>query len=49
MKVTVIPVVVGSLGTIPKSLVKEQEQLEIEEQARTIETTALIRLAKILK
>ena len=29
MKVTVIPIVVGALGTIPKRLVKGLEDLEI--------------------
>ena len=28
MKVTVIPIVIGALGTIPKGLVKEPEGLE---------------------
>ena len=29
MKVTVIPIVIGALGTIPKGLVKRLEELEI--------------------
>ena len=29
MRVTVIPIVVGALGTIPKGLIKEQENLDI--------------------
>ena len=28
-KVTVIPIEIGALGTIPKGLIKEQEDLEI--------------------
>ena len=44
MKVIVMPVVVGALGTIPKGLVKELEDLEIKE-VETIQTTAL-RLAR---
>ena len=49
MKVTVIPVVVGVLGTIPKGLVKGLEDLEIRGQVETIQTTALLRLARILR
>ena len=45
MKVTVIPVIKGALGTVPKGLVKALEELEIEERAKTIPTTILLRLA----
>ena len=38
MKVTVVPIVVGALGTVPKRLVKRLEDLEIE-QVETIQTT----------
>ena len=38
MKVTVIPTVFGALGTIPKSLIKRLEDLEIREQVETIKT-----------
>ena len=36
MKVTVIPVVIGALGTISKGLVQGQEDLEIKEREETI-------------
>ena len=36
MKVTVIPTVLGALGTLPKGLVKVPEDLEISEQEETI-------------
>ena len=49
MKVTVIPFVVGALGTIPKGLLKELEVLEIRGQVENIQTTALLRLARILR
>ena len=49
MKVTVIPVVIGALGTISKGLVKGVEDLEIRGQVETIQTTALSRSAKILR
>ena len=36
MKVTVIPIVIDALGTIPKGLVKGLEALEITEQVETM-------------
>ena len=48
MKVTVIPIVIGALGTIPEGLVKRLENLEIRGQRETIQTTAL-RPARILR
>ena len=45
MRVMVIPIVIGMLGTIPKSLINELEELEIREQIKTTLTTALLRLA----
>ena len=41
MKMTVISIVIGTLGTIPKGLVKGLEELEIKGQAEIIQTTAL--------
>ena len=49
MKVTVIPIVIGALGTIPKVMIKELEELEIGGQVDTIQTTASLRLTRILK
>ena len=46
---TVIPIVVGALGTVPKGLVKGLKDLEIRNQVETIQTTALLRLARILR
>ena len=40
MKVTVIPILIGTLGIIPKGLVKGLEDLEIGGQVETIQTTA---------
>ena len=48
MKVIVIPVVIGALGTIPQGLVKEIEELKIG-RAETIQTTTLLRSARILR
>ena len=47
MKVTVIPVVIGAPETIPKGLVKRLEVLEIRGQMHTIQTTALLKSARI--
>ena len=49
MKMTVIPIVIGALGIIPKEWVKGPEDLEIREQGETIQTTALLRSARILR
>ena len=42
---TVIPIVIGALGTIPKGLEKGLEDLEIGGQVKTIQTTVLLRSA----
>ena len=47
MKVTVIPNIIGALGTIPKGLVWQQEELEIKERAQTTQTTALLKSARL--
>ena len=49
MKVSVIPIVVGALGIIPKTLVKRQKDFEIRRQVVTIQTTALLRSGRILR
>ena len=38
MKVTVIPIKIGALGTIPKGLVKGLENFEIRGKVHTIHT-----------
>ena len=49
MKVTVIPIVVGALGTVTKVLVKGLEELEIKRSSRDNPTTVLLRSAIILR
>ena len=49
MKITVTQIVVGALGTVTKGLVKRREELEIRGWVETIQTTALLRLARILR
>ena len=48
MKVTIVPIVIGALGTITKELLKGLEDLEIGGRTGTIQTTALLRMARIL-
>ena len=49
MKVTIIPIIIGALVTVTKGLIKGLEDLEMKGQVETIETTALLRSAKILR
>ena len=42
MKVVVIPIVIGALGTTPKGFVKGLEELENKGRVKTIQTTALL-------
>ena len=49
MKVTIVPIVIGALGTITKGLLKGLEDLEIGGRAETIQTTALLRTTRILR
>ena len=46
---TVIPIVIGALGTVTKGLVKRLEDLEIRRRVETIQTRALLRSARILR
>ena len=45
MKVTVITIVIGALGTVTKKI----EDLELRERMDTIQTTTLLRSARILR
>ena len=49
MKMTVIPTVIGALGKVTKGLVQGMEDLEIRGREETIQTTALLRSARILR
>ena len=49
MKATVIPVVIDALGKITKGLVQGLEDLEIRGRVDSIQNTASLRSAKILK
>ena len=49
MKVTIVPIVIGALGTITKGLLKGQEELEVGGRVETIQTTAQQKTARILR
>ena len=49
MKVTIIPIVIGSLGIVIKGLIQGLEVLEIKGRVETIQTTTLLRSARILR
>ena len=48
IKVTVALLEIGTLGTVTKTLVQGLEDLEIRGRVETIQTTALLRSARIL-
>ena len=47
MKVTIVPVFIDAFGTVTKVLLKGLEDLEAGEGVDTIQTTALLRTARI--
>ena len=48
MQVTIIPIVIGAFGTVTKGLLKGLEDLKVSGRVETIQTTALLRTARIL-
>ena len=48
MKVIIVSIVIGALGTITKGLLKGLEDLEVGWRIKTIQTTALLRTARTL-
>ena len=49
MKMTIIPIVIGAFGTVTKRLLKGPEDLEVGGRVETIQTTALLKTARILR
>ena len=49
MKVTIVSIVIGALATIINGLLKGLEDLEIGGRVESIQTTALLRTARILR
>ena len=48
-KVTIVPIVIGALGTVTKGLLKSLEDLEVGGRVETIQTTALLRTARNMR
>ena len=49
IKVTIITSVIGTFGTVTKGLLKGLEDLEVGSREGTIQTTALLKTARILR
>ena len=49
MEVMIVSIVIGALGTITKGLLKGLEDLEVGGRVQIIQTTALLRTARILR
>ena len=49
MKVAIVPIVIGALGTVTKGLLKDLEDLEVGGRVETIQMTELLRTARILR
>ena len=49
MKTRVVPVIVGALGTVPKTLRERLEEIGIRGRIETVQTTALLGTARILR
>ena len=49
MKVTIIPIVIGAFGAVIKGLLKGPDELEIGGRVETIQTTVLLKTARILR
>ena len=49
MKVTIVPIVIGPFGTVTKGSLKGLEDLGVGRRVETIQTTALLKTARILR
>ena len=49
MQVTIIPIVIGAFGIVIIGILKGLEELEVSGWVETIQTTALLRTARILR
>ena len=49
MNVTIIPIVIVAFGTVTNGLLNGLEDLEVGGRVETIQTTALLKTARILK
>ena len=49
MQVTIIPIGIGAFGTVTKGFLNWLEDLEVDGRVGTMQTTALLRTARILR
>ena len=49
IKVTIVPIVIGAFGTVTKGLLKGLEDLEVGGRMESIQTTELLRTARMLR
>ena len=49
MKLKIAPILIGAIGTITKGLLKGMEDLEVDGQLETIQMTAFLRTASIVR
>ena len=49
MRVTIVPIVIGAFSTVTKELLKGLEDLEVGGRVGAIQTTALLKTARILR
>ena len=49
MKVTIIPILIDAFGTVTKGLLISQEDLKVGSRVLTIQTTTLLKTARILR
>ena len=49
IQVTIIRIVIGIFGTVTKGLLKGLEDLEVDGRVETIQTTELLKTARILR
>ena len=49
MKVSIVPIVIGAFGTVTERLLKGLEDLEVGRRVENIQTTALLKRARILR
>ena len=46
LKMTIIPIVIGTFGTVTKGLLKGPQDMEVGRRVKTIQTTTLLRTAR---
>ena len=49
MNVTTVPILIGAFGTVTKELLKSLEDLKVGGRVETIQTTAFLKTARIMR